>query len=303
MRAALFGLLVYCLALPLQAADPWPEALTRFEPLATQPVFRGAGEGAWDARIRERGAILQDGDGWKLWYTGYDGTRPGLKMLGYATSPDGLTWTRSPQNPLYREHWVEDVSVIKHAGTYYMAAEGFLDRAQLLTSPDGLNWTRQGLLDVRMKDGRPLSSGPYGTSTLWVEAGVWSLFYERRDAGVWLARSTDLKVWTNVQDEPVMTPGPEEHDCDLIALNQVIRHQGKWYGFYHGCADSGPKARLWNCGVAVSDDLRRWMKYEKNPILPVEANVSSGIVVHDGDGFRFYTMHPEIRLHRSRKAD
>lgn len=296
MRAALFGLLVYCLALPLQAADPWPEALTRFEPLATQPVFRGAGEGAWDARLRERGAILQDGDGWKLWYTGYDGTRPGLKMLGYATSPDGLTWTRSPLNPLYREHWVEDVSVIKHAGTYYMAAEGFLDRAQLLTSPDGLNWTRQGLLDVRMKDGRPLSSGPYGTPTLWVEAGVWSLFYERRDAGVWLARSTDLKVWTNVQDEPVLSPGPAQYDRDLIALNQILRHDGRYYAVFHGAAtDRTPN--VWATGLARSTDLVHWEKYPGNPLRPIDENKSSGQLFPVPGGFRLYTVHDRIEVH------
>lgn len=296
MRAALFGLLVYCLALPLQAADPWPEALTRFEPLATQPVFRGAGEGAWDARLRERGAILQDGDGWKLWYTGYDGTRPGLKMLGYATSSDGLTWTRSPLNPLYREHWVEDVSVIKHAGTYYMAAEGFLDRAQLLTSPDGLNWTRQGLLDVRMKDGRPLSSGPYGTPTLWVEAGVWSLFYERRDAGVWLARSTDLKVWTNVQDEPVLSPGPAQYDRDLIALNQILRHDGRYYAVFHGAAtDRTPN--VWATGLARSTDLVHWEKYPGNPLRPIDENKSSGQLFPVPGGFRLYTVHDRIEVH------
>ena len=35
---------------------------------------------------------------------------------------------------------------------------------------------------------------------------------ERRDAGVWLARSRDLKVWTNVSDEPVLLPGPSDYD-------------------------------------------------------------------------------------------
>ncbi len=280
----------------LRGAEPWPETLTRFEPLVPQPVFMGAGEGAWDARIRERGAILHDGDLWKLWYTGYDGTRPGLKMLGYATSTDGLTWTRSPQNPLYREHWVEDVSVIKHAGTYYMAAEGFLDRSQLLTSPDGLSWTRQGLLDVRLKNGERLSNGPYGTPTLWVEDGVWSLFYERRDAGVWLAQSRDLKVWTNVQDEPVLSPGPEKYDRDLIAMNQILRHDGMYYAVFHGAAtDRTPN--LWATGIARSKDLIHWEKFPGNPLRPIEENKSSGQLFPVPGGFRLYTVHDRIDVH------
>lgn len=280
----------------ISGAEPWPEALTRFEPLVPQPIYTGAGEGAWDARIRERGAILKDGDLWKLWYTGYDGTRPGLKMLGYATSSDGLSWTRSPQNPLYREHWVEDVSVIKHAGTYYMAAEGFLDRSQLLTSPDGLRWTRQGLLDVRLKNGERLSNGPYGTPTLWVEDGLWSLFYERRDAGVWLAQTRDLKVWTNLQDEPVLSPGPEKYDRDLIAMNQIIRHEGMYYAVFHGAAtDRTPN--LWATGIARSNDLIHWEKFPDNPLRPIEENKSSGQLFPVPGGFRLYTVHDRIDVH------
>ena len=169
-----------------------------------------------------------------MWYTGYDGTRDGLKMLGHATSPDGITWTRSPDQPVYREHWVEDVCIVEHGGQYYCIAEGFLDQAQWLTSSDGLKWTRQGLLDVRLTNGKPVPPGPLGTPTVWVENDVWHLFYERRDAGVWLAKSTDLKVWTNVSDEPVLKPGPEEYDRDLIAMNQVFRYKDSYYAVFHG---------------------------------------------------------------------
>jgi hypothetical protein len=280
------------------AAEPVPPELTQFEPIAGNPVFVAA-EDQWDARIRERGWILRDGDQWRMWYTGYNGSSTGLKMLGHATSPDGLHWTRDDRNALYREHWVEDVCVVKHEDAYYMVAEGFLDRAELLTSPDGLTWTRRGLLDVRRTNGEPIARGPYGTRVLWRENGVWHLFYERSDLGVWLAKSDDLTVWTNVQDEPVLRPGPELYDRDQIAMNQIVRHKGRYYAVFHGAANDKSPA-LWATGLAASDDLVHWTKCPGNPLRPIAENKSSGLLIPHGDGFRLYTMHNRVDVHESR---
>src|ERR1700685_371260 len=69
------------------AGDEFPPEITRFEPAASNPVFTAEGPGHWDVKMRERGWILREGPTYHLWYSGYDGTRAGLKMLGYATSP------------------------------------------------------------------------------------------------------------------------------------------------------------------------------------------------------------------------
>ena len=242
--AALLATSIFAAALdPVNTPQPgstFPPELVQFVPYQKAPVF-AAVKGQWDAKIRERGWILKEGDQWKLWYTGYDGTKDGLRMLGYATSKDGIAWTRHPGNPIYKDHWVEDMMVVKHDGKYWMFAEGKDDLAQLLVSENGLDWKRIGLLDIRKKDGTPITAGPYGTPTAWHENGVWYLFYERMDAGIWLATSKDMKVWTNVQDEPVLTPGSGEFDKDLIALNQVIKHGGRYFAYYHGCAKTGPE--------------------------------------------------------------
>jgi len=279
----------------------FPAELVEFpQPEPGLPVFAAAAAPAWDQRIRERGWILfdrqapPDQPAWRLWYTGYDGTPTGLRRLGLATSNDGLHWTRHPDNPLSGEHWVEDMMIVPHAGTLHMFAEGRDDQAHLLTSTDGIRWTRVGALDVRMCDGTPIAAGPYGTPTVWLEDGVWNLFYERRDAGIWLARSADLKVWRNVQDAPVIVPGPAEYDRDLVAMNQVIRHSGRYFAYYHG-SKSG--TRLWSTAIATSTDLVHWSKYEGNPLRPVDENKSSGIVVHDGQRFRLYTMHNQVHVH------
>jgi sucrose-6-phosphate hydrolase SacC (GH32 family) len=274
----------------------FPPELVQFVPFRGNPIFT-AEKGKWDTRIRERGWIMREDGIYKLWYTGYDGTPDGLRMLGYATSRDGIRWTRHPRNPLLNDVWVEDMMVVKHDGQYYMFAEGRHDRAHLLVSRDGLAWASVGKLDIRRQDGQPIAEGPYGTPTAWLENGVWHLFYERNDLGVWLATSRDMKVWKNVQDEPVLTPGPAGYDKDLIALNQIVKHKGRYYAYYHGSAKAGPKKNLWSTALATSTDLIHWQKYPGNPLQPVEQNKSSGILVPDGTRFRLYTMHPEVNLH------
>ena len=98
---------------------------------------------------------------------------------------------------------------------------------------------RPGTLDIRKTDGTPISPGPFGTPTAWFENGTWYLFYERGDRGVWLATSKNLKVWTNVQDDPVIAMGPEPYDQTAVAVNQVVKRDGFYYAFYHANS-SGP---------------------------------------------------------------
>jgi len=284
--------------LSVSCARLYPPELVEFTPYEHNPVFAGRGPGHWDEMIRERGWILREGGLYHLWYTGYTLPESNVKHLGYATSPDGLTWTRHPDNPLYTDHWVEDMMVLKLGATYYMFAEGENDRAELLTSTDAVHWTWQGTLDVRMADGKPLSAGPFGTPTVFLKDGTWYLFYERDDEAIWLASSKNLKIWTNVQDEPVLKRGPDAYDQDMIALDQIVKYKGRYYAYYHGLI---PKTnpQEWTSAVAVSSDLIHWEKYPGNPIL--KNDQSSPVLVDDGQGFRLYSMHPDVRVHFPRR--
>ncbi len=289
----------FCLnAAAHDADDLFPPELVKFHPIDANPVFEGGGKGKWDEHIRERGWILRDGSTWHMWYTGFEGgggnNGPNLK-LGYATSSDGLRWDRYPGNPIYDRSWIEDMMVIKHEGTYYMFAEGKHDIAQMLTSTNGIQWTNLGPLDIRLTNGHPISAGPRGTPTAYFENDTRYLFYERRDLGIWLATSKDMKVWTNVSDEPVIKLGPNEYDRRQIALNQIVKYKGYYYGYFHGSGNEKP--RLWSTNVAASKDLVHWTKYCHNPLLPIEENKSSGIVVDDGKQFRLYTMHDKVEVH------
>lgn len=285
---------------PEAAASPvFPPELVHWVPYGKEPLFAGTGRATWDREIRERGFILRDGGTWRLWYTGYDSSRSETKALGHATSSDGLVWKRDPGNPVFAGVWTEDVFVLKHQGVFQMFAEGVNDVAHRLTSRDGVRWQEQGPLDVRGRSGEPIAAGAYGTPAVWEENGTFYLFYERGDKGIWLATSKDLRVFTNVQDEPVIGLGPDVYDRQAVALNQVVRYRGRYYGVYHANADPGWKGP-WTTCLAASDDLVHWTKYPGNPVI--RSDDSSGILVDDGTRLRLYTMHPAVRLWLPRGA-
>jgi len=286
------------------AGDPlFPAELVTFGPASTEPLFAGGGADAWDRDLRERGWIMRDGGQWHLWYTGSNADRDPLRRVGYATSRDGLNWTRSPANPLVSEAWVEDMCVVKRCGRYLMFAEGEGDIAHWLSSRDRVRWDRRGPLDIRLVDGRAIADGPRGTPAVWFEQGTWHLFYERMDHGVWLARSRDLCTFTNVSDEPVLACGPEPYDLHGIAIDQIVRHAGHYYAYYH----SSPveNRSQWQTCIATSTDLVHWVKYAGNPLLPVDPaqpKRSSAMLIHDGCRQRLYTTHPDVRVRFSLHA-
>ena len=273
------------------AIKRFPNELVQFVAYENNPLFTGTGADTWDKQIRERGYILKEGSTYHLWYTGYK-NNDGTRQLGYASSTDGINFTRYFQNPLLHSTWVEDMCVVKKADTYYMFAEGRGDSAHLLTSKDRIHWDEKGALDIRQTNGKPIGKGPFGTPTIIFEKGWWYLFYERNDLGIWLARSKELSIWTNVQDEPVLEMGPEQYDQFAVAMNQVIKYKGLYYGYYH--ASAFKDWHEWSTNVAVSSDLIHWEKYPHNPILG--NNQSSGILVKEERGFRLYMMHRRMNL-------
>jgi beta-xylosidase len=128
--------------------------------------------------------------------------------------------------------------------------------------------------------------------------------YERGDLAIFAATSKDLKTWTNVTDEPVIKRGPEGYDRHAVAVDQIIKHKGRYYAYYH--ASAFPNWDPWTTCIAMSEDLVHWKKYPGNPVLPPNPTLpgaNSAIVIHDGTGFRLYTMNPDVRVYFPRPAD
>ena len=135
-------------------------------------VSRGRDRGIGTSRFASAAGFCAKATSYHLWYTGYDGTREGVRLLGYATSPDGLAGRRWPGNPLC-------------PGPMGRGHDGRQTRRYLLHVRRGI--ARRGttadlegsraLAAARVRSkfapptGMPLSPGPFGTPTAWLENG------------------------------------------------------------------------------------------------------------------------------------
>ena len=96
------------------------------------PVMSGGASGTWNRHVFFPHVIYNaDSSRYEMWYGAsfQSGTRP--YRIGFATSPDGITWTHNP-NPVleptagsWDESTVEGAMVIRENGQYKMWYSGF----------------------------------------------------------------------------------------------------------------------------------------------------------------------------------
>lgn len=65
------------------------------------PVLDHGDPGDWDSDYVTNGTVIPDlGGEWHMWYSGSGPAGGGNEGVGYATSPDGINWTRDGDNPI-----------------------------------------------------------------------------------------------------------------------------------------------------------------------------------------------------------
>jgi beta-fructofuranosidase len=105
--------------------------------------------GAWDDLATWTGSIVRRGDTWWMFYTGVSSLESGLvQRLGAATSPDLMTWTKHPRNPLSEAdpRWYEQLDL-----------DAWHDQAWrdpwVMADPDGEGF--HALICARVPEGAP----------------------------------------------------------------------------------------------------------------------------------------------------
>lgn len=160
---------------------PWPEigyatssdgkSWTKY---GANPVLTKGTSGTWDDEGVGSCCVLWDADDslYKMWYTGTPGSDgSAIPAIGYATSSNGIAWTKSGSNPVlsagtsgeWDDAGVLSPCVIKESATSYKmwysgrAADSVLGSLQIgyATSTDGVNWVKYGTAPVLAKGSRP----------------------------------------------------------------------------------------------------------------------------------------------------
>ena len=149
--------------------------------------------------------VLKDGPVYKCWYTGWNGEYKhkgeGISdkinfRIGYATSPDGLKWTKANGTAgagailglggsgATDELGVGDPYILKENGLYkmwYVGYDGKARRIHYATSTDGLNWTRRGVVVDLGHSGQQDELGAQSPVVIR-RSGQYELWYQGRGA-------------------------------------------------------------------------------------------------------------------------
>lgn len=199
----------------------------------------------------------------------------------------------SPKDDSFCAQGVDCPFLFRHNGKFYMMHIGFDGigyQTALCSSDDLINWKEEGVILKRGSHKEWDKVGMagvwilkdcdlYGTNELIKVDGKYWLFYhsypnegyEQGAAKVGLAYTEDesLLNWQFL-DEPVFCPSDGENwDSGGLFKTSVVKENDKYYMFYNAKDKTGGE---WveQTGVAVSSDMLRWERYDKNPILPVE---------------------------------
>jgi len=72
---------------------------------AGNPVIAPGPTGSYDDMWAAVPAVIRTDDGYAMWYSGFNSSGAFSDMtMNYATSPDGIHWTKFPGNPLFTTH-------------------------------------------------------------------------------------------------------------------------------------------------------------------------------------------------------
>jgi hypothetical protein len=252
---------------------------------AGNPVFGVGPSGSWDSSGVGTPSVLFKGGRYELWYSGHSGANSSYR-IGFATSPDGVNWTRSEDNPVlttgspgaWDSGYVMVPHVVFHDGIYKMWFRGTDDPIYsahagigYATSTDGVHWVKYS--------GNPvLTVGSDGSWDDWmifsayvdIEGSSYKLWYSGCDGAncrIGYATSPDGVHWTKYDGNPVLDVGPSGGWDTTNVFYPYVLHNGgayeMWYSGYNGSA--------YGIGHATSTNGVSWDRQPDNPVITTGA--------------------------------
>jgi beta-1,2-mannosidase len=265
-------------ALVATAAAP-SAPLAAWKRITKDPILSPQG-GTWESAGVFNPAVVKRGHEFAMLYRSQDAN--GTSRLGYATSTDGVHFTRrpepvfSPEADYERDGGVEDPRLVEIGDLYYLTYTAYNKKdAQLAlaTSTDLTHWQRKGVI-------LPAYKGNWNVG--WTKSGAiltdkingryWMYFLgtatDKTDQ-MGLASSTDLIHWTEETKTPVLPKRPGMFDSRVVEPGPppILTKDGILL-IYNGADDKLVYKVGWT--LFDRDDPRKVLRRSDEPVFSPE---------------------------------
>lgn len=199
-------------------------ALTRY---SGNPLVRNGPESYDFEKTGPRVVLKMGATDYRMWYEAVGSNS--ITQVGYATSTDGLTWTKhgpvmAPDGSSWEKMEVSPNSVLYENGVFKM-------------------WYHGG--------------GYFQATTPGIRLG---------GAGIGYATSSDGRNWTKFSNNPVLVQGSAGSFDDLqVAEPRVLNLGARGYRMYYTGQNNSTKLKSF--AMATSQDGINWTKYSNKPLL------------------------------------
>ena len=226
----------------------WPAwAIGPFVRYGGNPLLRPQGDG-WESRNTYNPGVLFDQGRFRMLYRAQG--KPVTSRVGYAESPDGVTFTRNPEplidatEPFEQKYGCEDARFFKTQGVYYTFYTGNKPQGGMAlceaTSTNGRDWKKLGVVENGTKNGA-LVCDPDGAPVKI--NGKYAMFIGNAKFGV--CYSDDLLTWGPITWIDMKLPpnwvtpfepcvavadhSPAHPDDVVLFIAGTLNGKGRWF--------------------------------------------------------------------------
>ncbi len=303
-----------------------------FTVFGDSPVVHHGPQGSWNETYTDPGAVFYYNGLFHMFYNGFNGW-PATVQIGYATSPDGYTWTKQGQDPVLKTDQVQYAKIAALASSALVTADGTWV-LYFYTWEDMNNFTR-----AKGRIGRATAANPQGPWTVdpmpALEpggAGTWddlrvdapsvvytdnnyAMYYagtnEAGDTMIGLATSSDGIRWTKYKDAtltdkafaesaPVLRLATDVNTWDGTRVQQprVEHTPDGWVMVYRSVVAGSPATIA--LGYALSSDGVHWTRSTHNPMVEAPKVFAkrgfwyTAFAYHDNTYFLYIEAQPGI---------
>lgn len=283
------------------------------------PVMKLGAPGEWDGGTAVTLNIIQVDGTYYMFYVGGVSPWSDPPTIGFATSANGITWTKSISNPIltgdgtgFDAAFVADPAIMYEDGTwtlYYGGAPSLPilpDNYQIgrATASDPAGpWTRDENPVLALGSSGEWDSAFVGPDTVLQTSDGYIMYYSggmdflsAENLMMGMATSPDGITWTKYDDpttttapyaesDPVLKPGEAgAWDSGMAWLGNVRLTACNWEMYYTGATSLSEGS----IGYATSQDGIHWTKDDTNPIYEATADpngtlIEAASVINMGD--------------------